>query len=289
MPQTFDDYMSTGIQKRLQFLGKTKDSPCHFTFEAALGCEMMEKLLRFNVQQGTLKLPPTSMTPKSQTRSEKNHSKIILDLCGGTGAWSKPYKDAGYDVRIITLPRFDLFLTEFDEEFVTFHGSQDDDADKMTIKMSEVHGVLFAPTCTMFSLARTTAKTPRDFNGAMALVEVGLGIIWRIRIANGIKFWALENPMGYLRQFLGKPPLTFDPSDYGASYTKRTDLWGFYNPPRKSKRKLTQEELARCAINNRVLPDLPQDYVLPNDFKPQQARRSMTDEHFAQAFFNANP
>ena len=58
MPQTFDDYMSTGIQKRLQFLGKTKDSPCHFTFEAALGCEMMEKLLRFNVQQGTLKLPP---------------------------------------------------------------------------------------------------------------------------------------------------------------------------------------------------------------------------------------
>ena len=26
--------------------------------------------------------------------------KIILDLCGGTGAWSKPYKDAGYDVRL---------------------------------------------------------------------------------------------------------------------------------------------------------------------------------------------
>ena len=30
--------------------------------------------------------------------------KIILDLCGGTGSWSKPYKDAGYDVRVITLP-----------------------------------------------------------------------------------------------------------------------------------------------------------------------------------------
>ena len=28
-----------------------------------------------------------------------NSKKIILDLCGGTGAWSKPYKDAGYDVR----------------------------------------------------------------------------------------------------------------------------------------------------------------------------------------------
>ena len=31
--------------------------------------------------------------------------KIILDLCGGTGSWSKPYRDAGYDVRVITLPR----------------------------------------------------------------------------------------------------------------------------------------------------------------------------------------
>lgn len=25
-----------------------------------------------------------------------NNNKIILDLCGGTGSWSKPYKDAGY-------------------------------------------------------------------------------------------------------------------------------------------------------------------------------------------------
>lgn len=25
----------------------------------------------------------------------KNKDKIILDPCGGTGAWSKPYKDAG--------------------------------------------------------------------------------------------------------------------------------------------------------------------------------------------------
>ena len=35
-----------------------------------------------------------------------NKSKIILDLCGGSGAWSKPYKDAGYDVRIIDLLAF---------------------------------------------------------------------------------------------------------------------------------------------------------------------------------------
>lgn len=34
----------------------------------------------------------------------QNSEKIILDLCGGTGSWSRPYKEAGYDVRIITLP-----------------------------------------------------------------------------------------------------------------------------------------------------------------------------------------
>jgi hypothetical protein len=37
-----------------------------------------------------------------------NSNKIILDLCGGTGSWSKPYKDAGYDVRVMTLPDYDV-------------------------------------------------------------------------------------------------------------------------------------------------------------------------------------
>ena len=37
-----------------------------------------------------------------------NKDKIILDLCGGTGSWSKPYRDAGYDVRVITLPDNDV-------------------------------------------------------------------------------------------------------------------------------------------------------------------------------------
>jgi hypothetical protein len=41
-----------------------------------------------------------------------NSDKIILDLCGGTGSWSKPYRDAGYDVRLITLPEYDVFAYE---------------------------------------------------------------------------------------------------------------------------------------------------------------------------------
>lgn len=37
-----------------------------------------------------------------------NSHKIILDLCGGTGSWSKPYKDAGYTVKVCTLPHYDV-------------------------------------------------------------------------------------------------------------------------------------------------------------------------------------
>lgn len=200
--------------------------------------------------------------------SKDNSNKIILDLCGGTGSWSKPYKDAGYDVRIITLPEHDVLTYE---------------------PPDNVYGILAAPTCTMFSLARTTAKTPRDFDEGMALVEACLRIIWKCRKQGKLRFWALENPMGLLRQFLGRPPHTFNPIDYGDRHTKRTDLWGFYNAPKKSPIKLTPEELSRMSINNRVLPELPEGYVLPEGFTKQQARRSMTPSGFAKAFMRSNP
>lgn len=38
----------------------------------------------------------------------QNSEKIILDLCGGTGSWSKSYRDAGYDVRVVTLPEHNV-------------------------------------------------------------------------------------------------------------------------------------------------------------------------------------
>ena len=207
--------------------------------------------------------------------------KIILDLCGGTGNWSKPYKEAGYKVIIITLPEHDVFRVNYYYKKVILQ-------DGTEIPVDKIYGILAAPTCTHFSLARTTAKTPRDLAGAYKLIQACLDIIHYCRIEGGLKFWALENPVGYLRQLLGKPPLTFNPNDYGANYTKKTDLWGYYNMPKKNKKQMSEDEIAKCAINNRELPKLPSDYVLPDNFRPQQARRSMTDEHFATAFFKAN-
>ena len=205
-------------------------------------------------------------------------------MCGGTGAWSQPYKDAGYDVRVVTLPDYDL-LDVFRDTVTKKMGEIE-----RLVYEGKVYGILAAPTCTQFSLARTTAKTPRNFNEGMILVRACLDLIWKARVSGSLKFWALENPMGYLRQFLGKPPLTFNPCDYGDNYTKKTDLWGYYNLPTRSDKKLTAEELALCKINARKLPEIPSEYFykLPKDISIQAIRRSMTSKYFAEAFFKAN-
>lgn len=220
------------------------------------------------------------------------NNKIILDLCGGTGSWSEPYKKAGYDVRVITLPEYDLLERTEILKNVSGGGVAFTKRDGTTeiVAAREVYGVLAAPTCTMFSLARTTAKTPRDLSGAIELVDRCLKIIWHCREQEGsqLRFWALENPVGLLRQFLGRPPLTFDPCDYGDTYTKKTDLWGYFNPPRKSKRALTDEERERCKVNKRLLPELPDGYTMPDGWSTQAARRSMTSKRFAEQFYRAN-
>lgn len=200
-----------------------------------------------------------------------NKDKIILDLCGGTGAWSKPYKDAGYDVRVITLPEWDI------RNFVPdVH---------LKSEVKNIYGILAAPPCTMFSLARTKAKKSRDFFEGMEVVEACMRTIWNIRSDHKLAFWAVENPKGYLRQFLGKPAFTFDPSEFGGDYNKGTDLWGYFNEP------LMKNEYRRFAStdkNTRKLPSVPAEYIRDENMSDTAIKRSITNQLFAQAFFKAN-
>lgn len=196
----------------------------------------------------------------------------ILDLCGATGAWSKGYRDNGYDVKIITLPHYNLLFTQFFNDYMIFRQRKLYNRKQLFIHYSDVYGILAAPVCTMFSFARTRAKTPRDFRQGMKLVIACLQIIWECRYKTKLKFWALENPMGYLRQFLGKPVFTFDPCDFGDPYTKKTDLWGFFNLPKKNP------VIPKCKNFIHYLPPGPD----------RQTRRSITPSGFARAFFEAN-
>lgn len=214
-----------------------------------------------------------------------NSNKIILDLCGGTGSWSEPYRKAGYDVRNITLPDYDILLTDFVcEKLIQFHGQ----SEKInSIDIQRVYGILSAPPCTMFSLARTRAKTPRNLAEGCKLVEKCLEVIWYCRKYKKLAFWAMENPMGYLRQFMGKPPFHFNPWEFGDPYTKGTDIWGYFNFPVKKYKVMTEvmteEQILKCKTNSRQLPSI-------SDItgSKQKIARAITPAGFAKAFYEAN-
>ena len=146
--------------------------------------------------------------------------KIILHLCASKhGSDSRDYREIGYDVRLIT--------KEIGVE--NYHPPKN------------VYGIIANPPCTMFSIARSRAKTPRDLEEGMRLVKECLRIIWECqypsegnRTKSNLAFWVIENPAtGALKNFLGKPTYIYSPHEFGEDYTKKTALWGLFNEPPK--------------------------------------------------------
>lgn len=193
-----------------------------------------------------------------------NSKKVILDLCGGTGAWSKPYKDAGYDVRVITLPDYDVGRWIMCKEVTK------------PLEKGLVHGILAAPPCTEFSLAKSTA--PRNFGIGLEVVNSCMEIIQEARLAGGLKWWAMENPRGFLRQFLGLPPYQFFQWEFGELAIKPTDLWGYFTEPKKTVSS-RPEGLSQKFPNGRTNA---------RGWSKNAERRAITPTGFAEAFFKAN-
>lgn len=196
-------------------------------------------------------------------------NKIILDLCGGTGSWSKPYREAGYDVQLITLPDQDVRYYK---------------------PPKNVYGVLAAPPCNKFSRAAwSIKKIDREFKKGMVAVRACMNIIWRLQEnAAQLKFWALENPQGYLNRFLGHPAFYFQPWEFGTTSplrTKRTYLWGYFNRPVKLKRKRDFP-----FINSRFkdIPGSNKSHRNKGFDCMNPIKRAITPAEFATAFFKAN-
>ena len=206
--------------------------------------------------------------------------KIILDLCGGTGSWSQPYREAGYDVRLITLPDFDIRRWREYPEVVE------------PVENGSVYGILAAPPCTKFSRAAwQIPKEKRGFKEGMECVRACLDLIWSVQEHGApLKFWALENPDGYLTKFLGYPVFSFQPWQFGETdfrATKRTMLWGYFKDPSRTVRTRT---IPTVSPYSRPAGDGIQDDMLINRkwAKATAEDRAKTSEHFAQAFFKAN-
>ncbi len=213
---------------------------------------------------------------------KRNEDKIILDLCGGTGSWSKFYKDNGYDVRVCTLPDCDVN---------TF------------IPPKNVYGILAAPPCTMFSIARNdkTAREKRDLKKGMETVQSCLRIIhdclydpYQVS-KNSLQFWALENPAsGYLKRFLGNPPYIFDPSDFGDNHSKKTALWGMFREPKKTTKGIVLKGDANNYVKSVEKYFGEKKHLIPENYREKTGLsmrtvvRSITPQGFAQAFYKAN-
>ena len=179
--------------------------------------------------------------------------RVILDLCAGSGRWSAPYEEAGYDVR-----RYEI--------------EDGDDVRLLPIFGERIYGILAAPPCTNFSLAK------QNFHGVTeAELMAGLSVVdacIRIITANRPYFWALENPVGAIARYIGRPALIFEPYEYGDGYTKRTCLWGRFKMPKKCPVPITEP----CKIKN----------LYHYDPAEKARRRAYTPAGFARAFFEVN-
>lgn len=201
--------------------------------------------------------------------------KIILDLCGGTGSWSRFYKKAGYDVRNITLPDYDVLEYEPPEN---------------------VYGILAAPPCTEFSVLNCKAEArERKPEEGLKIVIACLRIIQQSKP----KWWAMENPVGYLREYMGKPATTFQPWQYGDPWTKLTDLWGTFKPPQKiyTSWEDVPNKLPLYTRPGRGKPNFAYLHKSAHALIPQLSFadpqsdaefRAITPPGFAEAFFEAN-
>jgi hypothetical protein len=179
--------------------------------------------------------------------------RVILDLCAGSGAWSEAYRSAGYAVRRVTLPADDV---------------------RTFIPPAHVWGILAAPPCTEFSLAKN--GQPRDFARGLETVSACLRVIMTARP----QWWALENPIGLLARFLGRPAFVFQPHDFGDPWTKRTAIWGEFNPPKAGPH--VRPISGGGPICERCSPDAPGPCNVAD-------HRAITPPGFARAFFEVNP
>lgn len=197
----------------------------------------------------------------------------IISLFDLTENWPEPYKINGYDV-------------------VTFDIVRGADQDVMKIApgdFANVYGVLAAPPCTHFTSASSRLWKTYDADGrtqrSLDLVMHTLSLIeaWKP------KFWAIENPPGRLKRYIGSPKMYFHPYEYAGylpvsndifqsnRYKKKTCLWGNFNPPVKNPLEPLDNKIkGQTAIS--MLPDS----------KGRDKKRSATPMGFAWAFFKAN-
>ena len=140
-----------------------------------------------------------------------------LFLCSGTGSVGKPFRDSGYEV--VDVDRDGKHAPDIQTDITTWDY-------KAAYPQGHWDVIWASPDCTQYSRARTTAKTPRDLQGADRLVAKCREIIEYF----GPRLWFIENPDSSLLKHrsvvAGLPFVRVDYCMYsGCPYRKRTRIW----------------------------------------------------------------
>ena len=140
-----------------------------------------------------------------------------LFLCSGTGSVGEPFRQHGWEV--VDVDWDGRYGAEVVTDIMTWDY-------KAAFPQGHWDVIWASPDCTQYSIARTTAKTPRNFAQADALVQKCLEIIDYFQPS----VWFIENPdSGLLKTravVAGLPYVRVDYCMYsGCPYRKRTRIW----------------------------------------------------------------
>jgi len=193
--------------------------------------------------------------------------KTILSLFDYSGNWSRPYREAGYNVIQVDI--------KLGQNILTWDYTQ----------IKDVYGILAAVPCTDYALSGAAWFAAKDKDGrteeSNKLVKKTLEIINYFNPA----FWVIENPMSRIHKLnpeLGQPKYKFhpyemaeyDPEPRNSQYQKTTWLWGkFENPVKKPLPNIDGAKLhTKLGGKSEKVKEL----------------RSITPLGFAYAFYEAN-
>ncbi|MCP5014638.1 MAG: hypothetical protein GY938_05065 [Ketobacter sp.] len=219
-------------------------------------------------------------------KEKDNSNKVIISLFDATGSWSKPWRDAGYEV-------FQFDAEHGDDIFENFPIGKIQEIEESG---KTVAGLLSACPCTTFAGSGARwwkdrhdtpdrdmvtklfgEQTSKNFDTP---VEANTWMIHMTAAAvefSKAGFHVLENPIGRIGKMSGLPDplMRFDPYNYGDPYTKRTQLWGDFNPDLPTA---NVDPVEGSKIQSKLRGDNAAD----------KRARSLTPEGFAYSFFMAN-
>jgi hypothetical protein len=141
----------------------------------------------------------------------------LLELFSGTGSVGKPFRAAGH--RVISVDVDGRYGAEIVDDILL-----------LKYRDLPTPDVIWASIpCEQYSIARSKAKTPRNFRLADALAAKAWEIISHFRACSPELLWFVENPDSSMlwkravaAEFL--PQVRLDYCQYGTQYRKRTRI-----------------------------------------------------------------